>query len=159
MIARRRNIQRAGADEFLARLEANVGIPRSSVSLVKAEESIPLERSMYARIEDLLADGSLRRSSELTWPEVEERLGELSHVFGDDRLSVFLCHWPDFAFVLDAENLVASVKGLLLFDGDTVYATTSDLRCGFGVDMYQSEIVHESCFTFDAWSPKKPAPE
>ncbi len=69
-----------------------------SSDIVDPDFSVQYERSLASTIREKMADGSLRRSSELVWSEVQCLIS--SHNIHDETLIIYLCHYEDFAFFL-----------------------------------------------------------
>jgi hypothetical protein len=157
MIALRRNRQQRGLDEFLALLTQATGLSLDEQDIISADTSVDLEGLLYATIQERLKNGSLLRTSELTWDEIQERIDHHAPR-SKSHLVVFLCHHSDFAFRIGIDIFSTHAKRLIEFDGDTVYAATEDVTHGVGIDMYESELVHAPRYTLDLWCPSgKPA--
>jgi hypothetical protein len=157
LAAMRRNRQSRGLQDFLARFRQGTGLALRPEDVLDADVSVPIEQLLESTIEERLKDGSLSRTPDLHWEDVQAKLGESFSLKSATTLMVFMCHHPDFVLRLPAALFVANAKPILDFDRDSVYAIAETAAECVGIDAYTSELSHQQRFTFDKWeSPHTP---
>lgn len=151
LVARCRNERARGLDSFGSNLNSFCPLLTGRFELLDPEVSIVLESRMREEILGRIRAGNLNRMTGLDWDAVATRLSEVSGLLRSEKVCVFLCNYPDFAFKVESLLFASSLQGLLDFDNDTVLGVSEDCSWGLGVDRYVDEFSGETKFTMDAW--------
>ncbi len=149
--AMRRNRQSRGLGNFLTDFNQATGLTLTGSNIVDPDLSVRIERSLASVIQQKLTDGSLVRSTELDWEDVQNRINSHTAIDHKDRIFLSLCHFEDFMLSLHLFEFTEHVKAIIQFDSDTVYALIENLEHGIGLDVYISEITGERRYTVDLW--------
>jgi len=151
IVAVRRNRQTRGLEEFLAALKRATGLTLTSSDIVDPDSSVLAERLLASSIRQRLTDGSLSRTSELLWDEVQNHINSYRAIGSKARILLSLCHSEHFILFLDFYEFVKCAKLIIQFDGDTIYAISENFEHGIGIDIYMSELVNERRYAVDLW--------
>lgn len=157
LIASRRNTQRRDGASWLAKLEAETGLPSGEIQLVPAAESIPRERNRNDLVRQQLVSGEVVRES-CPLSDAARGWDMALSACGPGLVVCDMLNHPDYMFRIAASCLIGKLPLLLTFDGDTVGVTSEDLLNGFIVDMYSED---DSWFyekdMWGAWKQSRPS--
>ena len=151
-IGLRRNKQTREWPDYKNALSKATGIPENELLLVQAEDSVHFEKLLLNTVEDGVHRGLVNRSPELSLEAASNLVENSVGKFEGTEFIVWLCHGADFAFRLRSNLLANYAFRLLEFDGDTIYAASSDAKSGVGIDVYVSELTNEISYSVDCWN-------
>ena len=133
----------------MRRLCKATGLDPKTIDFVDAERSVEQEDALKQSVLHQLACGTLNRITGLKFDEAERLWEERLGTAGSEVVECHLSHYPDFAFMLTADNVLLRLKALLEFDGDTVSVCSSDLSKGLSIDIYTEG--GDTLFEADSW--------
>jgi hypothetical protein len=149
-VALLRNRQIAGKAAFLQEmLSANGPIPDCD-SFIKAEECLTLMDNLESP--EMIRRRSRVRESELKWEGVESALQRFISIDPNAICAIIMSHFEPFAFWSQFAVFAQHAFTLVSFDEDAVIAVSGDLRRGFGIDRYTSELSHTIRYSIDVWN-------
>ena len=137
-VARCRNEQLRHGRQFSERLAQEAGLP-FPVTFVAPEECPDVEDRLEEAVRQGLLDGSLSRTSALSWGDVRSALDNLTLRLESSTVVVLMCHFMGMAFTTTFEDFSRHAKELVELDGDTVWVLFEGGESGLGIDYYEEE--------------------